>query len=190
MAAPTPDPTRMPDEAVESAEARAIIERRTFFKWMSAIGGTIAGAMATVPALSAFMSPAFQPVQKLSWVKIGEAALFDIGVPDRVDFAETGKDAWVTTRTVRSVWVYTEDGEHFTAYNGKCPHLGCAYGLDEHSGQFKCPCHNGVFDMKTGGVVAGPPPRGLDALQCKVEDGAVYVAYQDFQLGVAEKMET
>jgi Rieske Fe-S protein len=166
-----------------------VLRRRAFFKWMSTIGAGLSAALAGVPAMMAFLSPAFRPVQRQSWIKVGEAALFDIGVPDRVDFAETGQDAWVTTRLIRSIWVYTEDGEHFVAYNGKCPHLGCAYALDEQAGQFHCPCHNGEFDFKTGRVIAGPPPRPLDTLQTRVEEGAVYVTYQDFQLGIAEKVE-
>jgi Rieske Fe-S protein len=186
MAATKPELSQLPLEA----EAESVnLERRAFFKWASALGAVIAGALAGVPVLSAFLAPAFKPVQKVSWVKVGESALFDIGTPNRVDFAETGKDAWVTTRTIRSVWVYSEDGERFSAWNGKCPHLGCAFALDEQNAQFRCPCHKGVFDMKTGNVVSGPPPRALDALQCKVEDGSVYVAYQDFQLGVPEKVE-
>ena len=37
-------------------------------------------------------------------------------------------------------------------------------------------------------IVAGPPPRPLDRLKLKVEDGAVYIAYQDFRLGVSESV--
>ena len=177
--------TQAPPQVVDGA-----LQRRAFFRWVAALGGLATSALAGVPALLAFTSPALRPVTRQSWVKVGEAGLFDIGVPDRVDYTENGKDAWVSTRTIRSVWVYTEDGEKFVAYNGKCPHLGCAYALDESTGHFRCPCHNGVFDMKTGAVLSGPPPRGLDTLETKVEDGVVFVAYQDFQLGVSERIAT
>jgi Rieske Fe-S protein len=38
-------------------------------------------------------------------------------------------------------------------------------------------------------VLAGPPPRGLDEMPLEVRDGAVYVQYKDFRLGIPEKME-
>ena len=127
---------------------------------------------------------------------MGEADLFDVGVPTKVDFSETINDAWVQNRVLRNVWVYTEDGEHFTVYNGRCTHLGCSYRFDkdpdpEYHRQpnvFHCPCHHGVFELKQGTVLAGPPPRSLDPLTTKIEGGMLYVAYQDFRIGIAERV--
>src|SRR6266540_1445115 len=45
-----------------------------------------------------------------------------------------------------------------------------------------------LFDVKTGAVLAGPPPRPLDTLEWKVEDGMLYCAYQDFRVGIAQKV--
>ncbi|NUQ10750.1 MAG: Rieske (2Fe-2S) protein [Gemmatimonadaceae bacterium] len=122
-------------------------------------------------------------------MRLGEAALFDIGVPFKRDFTETISDAWVESRSLKSVWLYTEDGESYTAYNGRCTHLGCGYSFDKEEGVFHCPCHHGLFDLKTGAVVGGPPPRPLDRLEVKVEDGNVLVLYKDYRIGVAEKVE-
>jgi menaquinol-cytochrome c reductase iron-sulfur subunit len=141
-----------------------------------------------MPSLLAFMTPTLRGKGELRWIRVGEAALFDLGVPDRVDFNDNVRDAWVTQRVVRSVWLMTEDGETFTAYNARCPHLGCAFAFDEAKNHFACPCHKGVFEPKTGAVISGPPPRPLDRLHTKVEEGYVYVAYEDFRLGIAEKV--
>jgi Rieske Fe-S protein len=73
-------------------------------------------------------------------------------------------------------------------YNGRCTHLGCNYSLDAEKKVFRCPCHTGFFDLKTGAVLGGPPPRPLDTLPVKVEDGVLYAEYQDFRLGVADKV--
>ena len=48
---------------------------------------------------------------------------------------------------------------------------------------------HGLFEGKTGAVIGGPPPRGLDPLPVKVEEGAVYVQYKAFRIGVPERAE-
>jgi Rieske Fe-S protein len=157
---------------------------------VSAAGAAILGALVGIPVIGAFISPALQKPKVDSWIKVAEdTALLDIGVPVRVDFVQTQDDAWVESRALISVWLYTEDGDVFKAYNGKCTHLGCGFSLSEDKKAFACPCHRGRFDIKTGAVLAGPPPRGLDELKVQVRDAAVYVQYRDFRLGVAERVE-
>jgi len=142
-----------------------------------------------LPSLRAFLSPIFKKPRGKRWVKLGEADQFDVGLPPtKVDFAETVNDAWVESRALRSVWVHTEDGEKFTVYNARCTHLGCSVFFDKEKGALHCPCHHGLFDVPTGTVLGGPPPRPLDALEWKVEDGSLYCAYQDFRVGIAQKI--
>ncbi len=44
------------------------------------------------------------------WVKVADdIALVDIGTPAGLDFVELTSDAWVESRVLNSVWVYTED---------------------------------------------------------------------------------
>ena len=93
--------------------------RRRFLKWIAGLGGSLSAALAGFPALRAFLSPIFQPPTGGTWVKLGEAAQFDLDAPKQVPFVETVTDAWIEHRALRSVWVYTTDGEHFTAYNGR-----------------------------------------------------------------------
>lgn len=182
----------MPEHRVEPPSAG----RRKFLRWTAGIGSFAAAALAGVPALRAFIAPVFGRPRTTRWVKLGEADLFDLQTPVKVDFAETVDDAWVENRVVRQVWVYTEDGEHFTVYNGRCTHLGCAYGYDKdpvpqyhrQGNVFHCPCHHGVFDVATGKVLAGPPPRPLDRLDTKIQDGFLYAAYEDFRVGTPEQV--
>jgi menaquinol-cytochrome c reductase iron-sulfur subunit len=125
-----------------------------------------------------------------NWVKVADdTALLDIGVPIRVNFVQTVDDAWIESRNLNGVWLYTEDGEKFKAYNGHCTHLGCSYFYDRNKKNFFCPCHRGQFDVKTGEVLDGPPPRPLDELQVEVRDASVFVNYKDFRLGVPERIE-
>jgi Rieske Fe-S protein len=129
----------------------------------------------------------FRHKRSEKWVRLGEVEQFDPKVPIKVDFVDTANDAWVETRRLRNVWIYTPDGQHFQVYNGRCTHLGCNYALDKEKNVFRCPCHTGYFNVETGAVLGGPPPRPLDTLQVKVEAGVLYADYQDFRLGVSGK---
>ena len=162
--------------------------RRAFLRWATGVSAFVSAALAGVPAVRAFISPTFRRPAPENWIKLGEADLFDTDVPTKVDFVETVSDAWVQNRVLHSVWVYTEDDENFTVYSGRCTHLGCGFGFDKESKHFKCPCHQGVFDLKTGAVLDGPPPRSLDRLETKVEGGQLYCAYRDFRVGIAEQV--
>jgi menaquinol-cytochrome c reductase iron-sulfur subunit len=161
--------------------------RRGFLRWATAIGSAISAVLVGLPALRAFLSPASMRPRKARWIKVGEVDQMETGVPIRFDFAETINDAWVETRALRGVWVYTEDGKRFSVYNGTCTHLACSYGFDKKRGVFHCPCHHGLFEIKTGKVLDGPPPRPLDTLETKVEEGYLYVAFENFRPGVPDK---
>jgi Rieske Fe-S protein len=51
--------------------------------------------------------------------------------------------------------------DDFVAFNQKCTHLSCAVIPRFEEGSFLCPCHNGLFDLRTGAPTAGPPRRPL-----------------------------
>jgi Rieske Fe-S protein len=179
-----------PVEEVVAATDQNNVGRRSFLKRLSAVGAVVSAGLLSVPLLRAIFSPASRAAAGENWVKVADdTALLDIGVPIRVNFVQTVEDAWVESRTLSGVWLYTEDGEKFKAYNGHCTHLGCSYGYDKDRKTFFCPCHRGQFDPKTGAVLAGPPPRPLDELQVQVKDASVYVNYKEFRLGVPERIE-
>jgi menaquinol-cytochrome c reductase iron-sulfur subunit len=168
------------------SETEQLSRRRWLLRWVTAVSAVASGALIGIPALRALFSPAFTRAVSERWTKLGDAASFELGVPVKIDFSDTVKDGWLVTRVMRSVWLYTTDGQRFIAYNARCTHLGCGYGYDADTRTFRCPCHEGRFNVQTGARIAGPPPRSLDQLKLKVEDGVVYVAYQDFRLGVPD----
>lgn len=77
----------------------------------------------------------------------------------------------------RAVAVRLEDGT-LAGYSAVCTHLACAvlWRKDRGSeGELYCPCHEGVFDARTGEVTAGPPPRALPkVLLVEEADGSVW----------------
>ncbi|MFD0144496.1 MULTISPECIES: Rieske (2Fe-2S) protein [unclassified Streptomyces] len=77
----------------------------------------------------------------------------------------------------RAVAVRLEDGT-LVGYSAVCTHLACAvlWRQDRGTeGELYCPCHEGVFDARTGEVTAGPPPRALPkVLLVEEADGSVW----------------
>lgn len=77
----------------------------------------------------------------------------------------------------RALAVRLADGT-LVGYSAVCTHLACAVlwredrGVD---GELYCPCHEGVFDVRTGEVTAGPPPRPLPMVFLTEQaDGSVW----------------
>jgi menaquinol-cytochrome c reductase iron-sulfur subunit len=102
-------------------------DRRAFLKVVAGVAAALAGLLAAVPSLISFTSPVFGRRSAQGWVRLGAVDRFEPQLPTKVDFPQTVTDAWVESRTVRTVWIYTEDGTDFNVYNPRCPHLGCSY---------------------------------------------------------------
>jgi thiosulfate dehydrogenase [quinone] large subunit len=59
-----------------------------------------------------------------------------------------------------------------SAFSAVCTHAGCTVGYQ--NGQIVCPCHGGTFDAKTGAVLGGPPPQGLEKRRVMEKGGDIY----------------
>ncbi len=178
----------MESDAPESPEFP--VRRRRFLARLSILGAALSGMAASATSLVAFLSPALRKPTEKAWTRvIDDVNTVEVGVPFKVDFAETADDAWIPSQSLRSVWLYTEDAVEFRAFSGVCTHLGCSVSLDTDKQRFHCPCHHGLFDMRTGEVLGGPPPRALDSLPVRVENGEVHVRYQSFRAGIEAKVE-
>ena len=148
-------------------------KRRTFFKvFMAAIGGLISLAMG-VPLIGFAISPAFRRASK-KWVDLGIVDLLKGSRYKKLNYVFQAKDGWVETNKKRSVYVTDQGDGDFVVYSRVCSHLGCLVRWDEGKDQFLCPCHGAIFDS-AGNVLAGPPPRPMEKLPVKVEDGVLYV---------------
>src|SRR5262249_52848318 len=65
------------------------------------------------------------------------------------------------------------DGEA-VAYGQKCTHLSCAVIPELDRGHFRCPCHNGYFDVAEARRIAGPARRPLTRIKLERRDGKVF----------------
>ena len=64
--------------------------------------------------------------------------------------------------------------EQYVAYMQACTHLSCPVTFSAKHGRIECPCHHGVFEVETGAVMSGPPPRPLPKIRLAVEDGRLF----------------
>jgi Rieske Fe-S protein len=86
-----------------------------------------------------------------------------------VVFSYPGKDD-------RAIAIRLADGT-LVGYSSVCTHLACAvlWRADRGpEGELLCPCHEGVFDARTGQVSAGPPPRPLPKVLLEERTDGIY----------------
>lgn len=165
--------------------------------------GAIVSALVGIPLIGSLISPVLQKRKTgTEWVELGKIADFEVGQPKMVQWTTSRLEGWVMEAAPRAVWVVKQDEENFTVFNWRCTHLACiptwreggephvtAYGSAmPDKAHFFCVCHDGVFDID-GTVIGGPPPRPLDTLPVKIEDGKLLTIYKDFRVGIAEKIE-
>jgi len=151
------------------------------------------GLLVAIPAVGYFLSPlrrkfdsdgpdaTFQDAGPLSDIPIGQWRLLALET--------VHEDGWKKTRARHAVWARRQDGtDHgITILASICPHLGCPVNWHPDQSQFTCPCHGGAFDTD-GRHTGGPPPRAMDPLEYEVRAGRLWVRWQDFKIGVAERV--
>jgi nitrite reductase/ring-hydroxylating ferredoxin subunit len=77
------------------------------------------------------------------------------------------------TEDETAILVRASDGQYF-AYGQKCTHLACPVYYERRRQRLECPCHEGGFDVRSGNVLYGPPPRPLDQIVIEVRGGEVW----------------
>jgi len=102
------------------------------------------------------MSPEFVTVAKAADVPIGGIAAFDVA-GTRVAVANIGGT--------------------FHAFDDTCTHQQCSLAEGDLEGTtVTCPCHQGQFDVRTGAVVALPPPSPVKTYRVRTEGESLQVA--------------
>ena len=145
--------------------------RRSLAIFFWAATGLVSAALG-IPIVAYVVGPLLR-VRRPTAVRVAPIADLPLDRPQRVEFIQRRRDGWVTEGGRRSAWVVRR-ADGVRVYDPRCTHLGCAYHWHAQTGQFLCPCHNGLFDIE-GRVTGGPPPRPLDTYESRVEDGVLYV---------------
>ena len=161
--------------------------RRSFLASIFAISGAVVGALLAAPLFRFVTFPLRKTADETSWSDVGPAADFaSITAPVAKTITLERRDAWQTTSSQTAVYVLPAKDGALRILSPICPHLGCSVRWEDASNQFICPCHSGTFTAD-GIRVSGPPPRSMDTLEAKVEDGTLKVRYQYFRQLVPNK---
>ncbi len=172
--------------------------RRNFC--LGAIGAGMGAAALAVP-VCAGAKMALYPLQQegLSGKEYELTTLDALDeTPRRFVISDDLNDAWATEANQTIGVVYLRRvGEAVEALQSICPHAGCRIKVgkmkhpvaNEERTLFFCPCHGDVFELN--GERVNPETtksaRSMDSLETRVEGGKVFVKFQNFQLGTAEK---
>ena len=172
-----------------SSEHQLKPELRRLFK------SAVCAAFPFAAGITSVLDPVRKSVgnkKKVPWTKVVSLAnLSSDGRPAKFEIIlEKVKDAWTTYKNVPAGAVYlSRKGDEVTAFNLKCPHLGCAVDYRSKSDDYFCPCHNSTFGLDGSVTDANSPsPRGLDTMDTKVEDGIVWIRFQQFRPNIPDKI--
>jgi Rieske Fe-S protein len=129
---------------------------------------TVAGGMLTA-ALASLVGVVAAPkelTRPRTWRRAAAADDLPSNQPLTLVLTARDADGWYETKK-QSVIFLDRDGSGYRALSATCAHLGCRVKWDETQAKFLCPCHGGIYDRQ-GNVLAGPPPRGLERLNVRV----------------------
>jgi Rieske Fe-S protein len=158
------------------------INRRKFMEiGIYTITGTIAAVSGV--ALARFAVGSSFDKTKSKWIELNSEDVQDAAQGfARVVLEYEQKDGWLTTTARSLVYVKQVKEDEVIAISAACSHLGCIVTWDEEQKIFKCPCHDGRYDME-GRVVSGPPPGPLKRHKTKIEDGIIFLATETVPYG-------
>jgi menaquinol-cytochrome c reductase iron-sulfur subunit len=167
------------------------VSRRTFFKSVSIGIGSALAIVLGYPLIASIVSKskavAAKVFSNLGPINSIRNSFFPAEQPTKLNFSNTVQDAFISKINPEQVWVVKKSPENIKVYSPVCPHLGCRYNWDEARKQFVCPCHKSVYGID-GKVVSGPAPRGLDELPTEIKNQNLYVKYEEFQVGIPQKI--
>jgi len=143
-----------------TSEGEDEVTRREFARYLvlASVGFAIGGvAVAMWTSLRPINRGAPRPIVAANALPEGSALLFRY---------PTERDPAILVRL--------PDGE-LRAFSQQCTHLGCVVYWSPERQQMLCPCHDGAFDARSGGVVSGPPQRPLGRIDVALrEDGMIW----------------
>ena len=135
----------------------------------------------SIPLIRFALHPVLGKSVETSWSDLSAVDEFaDVTNPVKRIVKIEQIDGWRRIISEKSVYVIKGKDGQLRILSSVCPHLGCAITWTEAKQQFVCPCHLGKF-AADGALVSGPPPRSMDTLEHRVENGRLQVRYQYFR---------
>lgn len=166
----------------------AEMSRRRFLAWGTGLLTFFVAAAAGIPLIGGVIGGIYRK-KKREWVKVTEMASLPVNQPVNPTFSMQVTQAYLRETELRKVWVVRQPNNTVTVFSPVCPHLGCHYHWNPQTRHFECPCHGSIYALD-GKVLGGPTPRPLDTLPEKVEGGVLMVKWEDFRVGIPQKIST
>jgi Rieske Fe-S protein len=164
-----------------------VINRRSFFGTLLALGTAGMGALLAVPVLRYVLYPLYARSRQSEWSAAGEMTEFaSLTEPIRRTIAFSRRDGWREVLSSQSVYVTRGADGQLKVLSAICPHLGCSVSWQPGQGEFVCPCHGGRF-AADGKHISGPPPRGMDSLPHEIQEGKLLVHFDYFRSNVPNR---
>jgi menaquinol-cytochrome c reductase iron-sulfur subunit len=164
-----------------------IINRRSFFGALLAIGSAGMSAFLAAPVLRYVLYPLYAKASKNEWSDVGKVEDFaGAATPVRKTITFAQLDGWREVVSAQSVYVNRLADDQFEVLSAICPHLGCSVSWQQNADEFFCPCHGSAF-TPDGKVLKGPSPRPMDSLPTRVQDGKLQVHFEFFRSNVPNK---
>ena len=164
-----------------------VINRRSFFGALLAIGTAGMGSLLAVPVLRYVLYPLYAKASGTAWSDVGDVSEFaENAAPVRKTITFAQLDGWREVVSAQSVYVNRHSDGTFEILSAICPHLGCSVSWQGAHDDFVCPCHGSVF-QPDGKVISGPSPRGMDRLPARIKNGKLQVHFEFFRSNVPNK---
>jgi len=103
-----------------------------------------------------------------------QGEITSVSLPEK-DLPPAGAAAMFFFGARPAMLIHHADGS-WGAFDAVCTHLGCTVQFEPQNHRIHCNCHGGTYDMNTGEVISGPPPRPLTAFHVEVKDGSILVS--------------
>jgi menaquinol-cytochrome c reductase iron-sulfur subunit len=174
------------------AAASSAPNRRRFLSLCTDALVAVMGLLLAVPIVAYVCAP-FRKRQDGSggttYIELGAVNDLPVGEWRLLSLEVVRQDGWDKAKQRHAVWVRRGEGSHpdVAVLSPICPHLGCPVNWYPDKKEFVCPCHGGTFDAN-GQHISGPPPRSLDPLPHEIHDGQLLVKWEDFKIGVAQRI--
>jgi len=150
------------------------LSRRDFIKTVTAMIGGFIITLVGFPVMGYLLAPAMRKEENSNVIDLGPLENYPIGIPTPFGITHTQINGWERTATLIGMYILRKDAGSVQVFSNICTHLACQVNWDPDDQEYKCPCHDGFYDIN-GLVISGPPPRPLDEFQAKIEDGNLFV---------------
>jgi Rieske Fe-S protein len=154
------------------------MSRRDFVTAVSTVVGSIIGAAIGLPAIGYLISPALKQSASEAWIPAGPLENYPVGVPTPFNFTRTKLNGWEKTVNSYGVFIVHKDDGTALIIDNRCTHLGCRVNWKDSDQAYICPCHDAAF-ARDGAIMHGPQPTPLRTLESKVEEGNLFIFYQE-----------